>query len=242
MHVILKDAVVKDFASQSKMNTTTLFMEFGVDMIDGLTIRFQDTINVFFTSKYLFDSFLKSEKYMVSLDFKDNAINSFENLSTQDLSNIFTGIYHDDAAVHNFSSIKINTHDGIIAYGLLGLSTNGDTPFLPNELYVLVLKDKYIYTMQVVNKDYNKPFINVIPECIYVNDDLYTDSIDQNILNKSQILTGELSNNEIKKVYFEDYKKYCECYKNNLHKHKQFKEIEKKLTTMVDYVLKEIAN
>lgn len=240
LHVLLSDALVDDFSKRGKINTSTLCREFGIDKMDGLVTKIQDTMTLFYTTKYLFDSYFKSDKYFNSI-CENCKIDSFENLSSKDLTNILTYAFQDDSRVFDFSSLKIKTSDGINAYGLLGLSSNGDWPLLPSEMYVLVTKGKYIYVAQITKKLIDKSFINVIPECIYIHDSLYSDLDDQKKLNNYRALADSSHHKRINKLYYDDFESYCECYKNNFPTHAEFKIIEKQFEKMVTFILNEMA-
>ena len=199
MKLILKDA---RFAGGVN-NLTTLYEGYEESsMLDGLN-NWQDSIQIFWTTKNLFFQF-----------FQNEPISLLDRLTKKDLETIFLRGFFSDAAVMNLTTIKLASSKNVQSYGILAYNAQDYGPFIPDQIYVLVADEKYVYMSR---KEIDIKMDTII-ECKNVWDSL------------------------IKKPYNEDlsdeaWDKYCGCYEEKFKKLNQYDLLKKEMQNIVDYVL-----
>jgi hypothetical protein len=218
---ILKDCRINNIAIDGEINLETLLAGLGFRMLDGLNVT-KDSIRIFCTSKSLFFDYFKKEK-----------ISQPDNLTTEDLENIFNSVFYSDARITNFSSGKIPAKNNIQVYGMVGMVAQDIGLFLPEFVYVFIADDNFIY---MAEKHLNKP-VKQIPKCKSIWDSINLESQKAlQIYDDSQLQDTASFN---KHVYLDElaFDKYCGCFQRELKKEIQYKEIQKQIEKIVQYII-----
>ncbi len=198
MHTIMKDSKV----ATGKNNVSTLYEDMDFGSLDGLIMR-HDSLIVFGTTKNLFFYY-----------FMNNKINQLDQLTTKDLEKIFTSAFYSDEAIVSLATVKMPSTNNIQAYGIAGVTTNGEAFGPPEKIAVLVADDKYVYL--VVKNTETKLEEN--KECRKVWDSLV------------------LKPNDSDDVLDEVEDKYCSCYQEKLKSDSRFENIRKEMEDIVNYI------
>lgn len=216
---ILKNSRIDSISKFGKINLETLTPELGSGMLDGLKLNNNSKIT-FVTSKALFFDYFKSEK-----------INSINDLTSKQLSVIFSTLIS-DARVTVFYSEKLPSNKKQIIYGSVAAAAQDIGSFPPDNVFVLVASEDFIYIYQ---KYLDKP-INVISKCQNVYDSIYNISQkhfnkykDSNLEDKSTINSAH----EIEGIAWD---KYCECYQENFKNNKQYNAVKKRIEKLIENV------
>ena len=128
-------------------------------MLDGLALN-KDSLKIFITSKSLFYDYFKSLQ-----------IKSIHNLTSKQLSDIFSALISDARATVYYSQ-EISSNKNSKVYGSIGTIAQDIGRFPPDNIFVLIANEDYIYLIQ---KYIDKP-INEISECQAIYDSIYINS------------------------------------------------------------------
>jgi hypothetical protein len=189
---IMKDS---KFSTRGRINLLTLlpYVDFG--LLDGLAFEV-DSLKIVYTTKKIFYS-----------DFRDSNISQLENLSPNNLAEIFSTTFITDASCYNFSSFRLNPHNGYSGYGMIGAGTNGFGPIPADYLYVILSKGNYIY---LVSKRISK--FKELPIC-------------KSLWDKIGNSDGAMD-------------EYAACYQDQLKYDSQFKDFQRQIEKMANYLEK----
>jgi len=217
---ILKDAGIDSIIKYGKINLETLTPELGFGMLDGLVLNKNSSLQIFVTSKTLFFNYFKSQQ-----------INSIQNLTSKQLSDIFSSLIS-DAFATVFYSEKIPSNKNSEVYGSIGTIGQDIGRFPPDNIFVLVANEDYIY---IIQKYLDKP-INEMRECQAIYDSIYINSQKYFDVYIASNLTDKTAFN--KKVELEEtaWNKYCECYQKNFKSDEQYDNVLKQIEKIVQYV------
>jgi hypothetical protein len=216
---ILKNSRIDSISKFGKINLETLTPEMGSGMLDGLKLN-NKSKNIFVTSKSLFLDYFKSQQ-----------IHSTDNLTSKQLSDIFSALIF-DARATVFYSEKLSSNNRKIIYGGIATIAQDIGSFPPDNVYVLVANDDFIY---IIQKYSDKP-INIISKCQTIYDSIY---------NKSEQYFDEYKASNLKDKSAIDKKfeieeiawdKYCECYQENFKNDKQYNTVQKQMEKLAKYV------
>jgi hypothetical protein len=189
-------------STQGKINLVTLLPYADFGLLDGLSFR-RDSLTIVYTTKTLFYEF-----------FKDQGITEIQDLSPNNLADIFTAAFITDAHCYNFSYFRLDEQSGYRGYGMIGAGTNGFGPIPADYLYALVSKDKYIY---LASKKISK--FKELPKCRALWDSF------------------DLGNQSIASID-STLEKYATCYQEQLKYDGQFKIFQKQIEEMANYLEK----
>ncbi|WP_298147513.1 hypothetical protein [Flavobacterium sp.] len=216
---ILKDSPVKSVVKFGKINLETLIPELGFGNLDGLFFNTKSS-RVFVTSKGLFFDYFKSQK-----------ITSVHNLSQAQLSTIFTSLISDASATVYYSESSSSDKSSQI-YACLGLLGQDIGRFPPDNIFVFVVTEDYIY---IVQKNPDKP-INEISECMSVYDSMYAISQEQYEQYLASDLTDKKASNKSIELEEAAWRDYCECYQKNFKVTQQYENFKKEVAKIVKYI------
>lgn len=218
---ILQNSSIDSISKFGKINLETLTPEQGSGMLDGLKLNNNSKIT-FVTSKALFLDYFKSQD-----------INSIDNLTSKQLSNIFSALIS-DARATVFYSEKFSSNKEQIIYGSIGTISQDIGSIPPDNIFVLVASEEYIY---LIEKQTDKP-LNILNRC---------QNIYESINNESQKYFEEYKASKLedksainKKFEIEElaWDKYCECYQENFKNDKQYSAIKKHIENLIKYIKK----
>lgn len=193
------------FPSRGKINLETLLDgDIGMGMLDAL--KFGDNaLTVAHTTRPLFLEYLNKEKMTLPL----------ENLDSETLRRIFQCTFSSDAAISNLSDLKLISENGIQAYGMLGLESQGDGFFFANNVFVMVVKGNYVY---LVRKELAQEY-NIRNKCVsWYREEIKSDTL--------YTMVDRIWN------------QYCACCRQELKKDKKFADIQALMTKLAN----ELAN
>ncbi len=139
------------FKSIGHNNLETLLGFLGFGMMDGMSFRKDSSLQVFYTSKNLFQAYVGNKEPEIR----------FAKMPPDTAAKIFMNAFHADAFVSNFSSVDLGIERGAQAFGLVGSVSQIEGPFTPQFVYVAVVKDRYVYLAELA---LSKP-IEEIPKC-----------------------------------------------------------------------------
>jgi hypothetical protein len=217
---ILKDADIDSIGKYGKINLETLTPELGFGRLDGLVLNKYSSPQIFVTSKTLFFDYFKSQH-----------INSIQNLTSKQLSDIFSSLISEAGATVLYSE-KMYSNKNSEVYGSIGTIDQGIGTFLPDNIFVLVVKGNYVY---IIQKYLDKP-INEMSKCQAIYDSMYINTQKYYDRYIASNLTDETAFN--KKVELEEtaWNKYCECYQENFKSDEQYDSVLKQIENIVQYV------
>ncbi len=221
LRIILKDCHINKISKDGKINLESLIEEVGFGMLDGFTVT-KDSMRIFCTSKHLFFDYFKKDK-----------IYSVENVTVENIAEIFNSAYESDAHITNFSSYKIPAKIHIEAYGMVGGVGQDIGLFLPEYVYVFIADNNFIY---MAEKQLKQP-VKQIPKCKSIWEGIFSESQKADSVYRISNLNDTASLN--KSIYLEDlaFDKYCSCFQSELKNEKQFEEIQKQIEQMVQYIM-----
>ncbi|HTA27783.1 MAG TPA: hypothetical protein VK809_08340 [Bacteroidia bacterium] len=221
LHGILNGCRLNSIAKEGKINLETLFREMGFGMLDGL-VATKDSMRIFCTSRNLFFDYFKKEK-----------IPPLDNLTTENLEDLFNSAYSIDAHITNFSSSKISANNNFQAYSMVGGFGQDVGPFLPDYIFVFLADNHFIY---MAEKPLKEP-VEQIPECKAIWDSINLES--QKAIEKydASQLKDTASFNQYEYLDELAFDEYCGCFQRELKKEIQFEAIQKELETMVKYIM-----
>ncbi|MBP6411446.1 MAG: hypothetical protein KA313_10130 [Pseudarcicella sp.] len=217
---ILKNSRINSISKFGKINLETLTPEdLGGGMLDGLNMS-NKSQNIFVTSKALFLDYFKSQE-----------INSLDNLTSSQLSNIFSALIS-DARTTVFYSEKIASNNNKIVYSSIGITAQDIGCFPPNFTCVLIESEGFIYIIQ----KYNDNSIKTLSKCQTIHDSIYSQSqkyFDE--YNASNLKDETLID---KKIKIEEiaWDKYCKCYQENFKNDKQYNTTKKEIDKMIKFI------
>ena len=217
---VMKDSPIHN--TTAKINLETLFEGIGFGMLDGLTFH-NDSLRIFYTTKNLFMQY-----------FHDRRLNKIDLLTPEELENIFQSTFYSDAALTNFTFLKISQAIDVQAYGMVGTVAQDIGPLLPQYILVFISKGNFIY---MIEKDI-KNQISEIPACKSVWESNYLKSennfkeYQQSNLKDTLAIKRDFNAEELA------WDQYCECYRKKLSTTAQFIIIKKQMDTMVHYIFK----
>lgn len=216
---ILIDSRIDSISKFGKINLETLTPEMGSGMLDGLKMN-KKSKNIFVTSKALFLDYFKSQQ-----------IHSTDNLTSKQLSDIFSALIS-DARATVFYSEKLASNNGQIIYGSIGTIAQDIGSFPPDNVYVLVANHDFIYIIQ----KYSEKPINIISKCQTIYDSIYNKS--EKYFDEYQASNLEDKSAIDKKFEVEEiaWDKYCECYQENFKNDKQYNTVQKQMEKLAKYV------
>ncbi len=213
---ILKDSRVDSISKFGKINLETLTPELGSGMLDGLKLN-SNSKNIFVTSKALFFNYFKSEK-----------INSFDDLTPTQLSNVLSALIS-DARVTVFYSEKLSSNKEQIIYGGIGVTAQDIGSFPPDNIFILVASGNFIYITQ---KYLDKP-INVISKCQNLYDSIYNKSQKQFDKYRASNLEDDSALDKAHGIENIAWDKYCECYQKTFKNDKQYDAVKKQIEGLI---------
>jgi hypothetical protein len=219
---ILKNSIVKG----GKINLETLVGELGFGNLDGLVLNknnvVRDSTQVFVTTKTLFLEY-----------FKKAQINSIDNLSKEQLDDIFTSAFGGgEAHATTFSIVEKTLKKDSQTYGCIGsFGQESGEAAAPDCIFVLASKGIFIY----IFLEYLDTSIIELRECKSTSDSLYSQSHKyEKLYDESNPKDKSLIN---KAVDFQEvaWKQYCECYQNNLKDEAVFDKIRNQVIKVMQY-------
>jgi hypothetical protein len=137
------------FESIGHNNLETLLGFLGFGMMDGMSFRKDSALQIFYTSKALFEAYVGDKEIHL------------KKLSPAALAKIFMNAFQSDAFVSNFSLVDLGDMDGAQAIGMVGTWSQDIGPFTPQFIFVLVVKGKFVYMAEL---ELSRP-IEEIPKC-----------------------------------------------------------------------------
>ncbi len=216
---MLKNSRIDSIAKFGKINLETLTPELGFGMLDGLALN-NNSLKTFVTTKGLFLDYFKSQQ-----------INSTDKLTSKQLNDIFSALFS-DARATVFYSENISSYNQSQVYGGIGTIAQDIGRFPPDNIFVLVENEGFIY---IIQKYLDKP-INEINKCqatydsIHIKSQKYFDDYTaSNLTDKTAIK---------KKFELEEtaWDKYCECYQESFRTDEQYNSLQKQIEEIVQYV------
>lgn len=226
---LLKEILKNSIAEKGIINLETLVDELGFGNLDGLVLNKnnveRDVAQAFVTTKTLFFDY-----------FKNSQINSIDNLSKEQLDNIFTSAFGGgEAHATTFSIVKKSFIKDCQSYGCIGsFGQESGEAAAPDCILVLVSKGNFIYIIL----EYLDISIKELRECKSMSDSLYSQSKKyEKLYNESKPKDKLLIN---KSVYFleSSYKQYYECYQKNLKDKVVFEKIRNQVINVMKYAEK----
>ncbi len=201
---IVVNSKIENLTTNGTINLQTFLPEVGYNMLDGLATKNGDASVVCIT-EYIFSDF-----------FKIKNSNTFQNLTTSDLSNFFQSTFAANHVITGITSFKIDTDENIHAYGMVSIDGQDIGPFSPNELYAIVFRDNlvYLFNKTIVDK------VNQLEKCHAIWGEFFESSEDKSWSSEEKV-----------------WKNYCECYQKNFKKTTQFTTLKEKITTMLHPIL-----
>ncbi|MFM8911679.1 MAG: hypothetical protein ACKOE6_02020 [Flammeovirgaceae bacterium] len=187
---------VSRFDGTGHNNLETLLGFLGFGMLDGLTFKLDSTYRVVYTTKSLFSSYFKG-------------LNG--DLPPDSLAEVFTKAFHTDAFASSFLTTELKTKSSEEAYGMLAGVSQIEGPFVPDYIYIMVLKDEVVY---LAERQMN-PSLTGFVSCTKVWNEVYSES------------KGESG------IAFREYR---ECYRNELSKSQQFHSLEKQMLEIANFL------
>jgi hypothetical protein len=216
---IMKNSRIDSVAKFGKINLETLTPELGFGLLDCLVLNNNST-KIFVTTKGLFLDYFKSQQ-----------INSIDNLTSKQLSNIFSALLS-DARSTVFYSEQYSSNKYSKVYGSIGTIAQDIGRFPPNNIFVLIADEDYIY---IIQKLFDKP-INEISECQAIYDSIYNNSQIQFDKYKASDLTDKKALDNSLELQETAWNKYCECYQENFRTYEEFDTVQKQMEKIVQYV------
>ena len=199
MREIMKDSRVSD----GQNNLLVLYNDMGFDILDGL-YGIHDSMGLFGITKNLFFYY-----------FMDNKINQLDQLTLTDFDKILNSAFASDAHITPLTTIRLPSENNVQAYGIVTYEAQDIGPFSPDEIYVFVANDKYVY---IASRKLDVK-LDEVKACRHIWDSLIAKpGADDNM---------------------EDYAqdKYCECCQQGYQNEPQFDNIKKEMETMVQHIL-----
>jgi len=220
LHGILNDCRLNSITKEGKINLETLFGEMGFGMLDGL-VATKDSMRIFCTSRNLFFDY-----------FKKGKIPPLDNLTTENLENLFNSAFSTDAHITNFYSSKIPAQNNIQVYGMVGMYAQDIGLFLPDHAFIFLADDNFIY---MADKPLKQP-VKQIPECKSIWDSINSESQKALQIYDDSQLKDTASFNKYEHLDGLAYAEYCSCFQRELKKDSQFEEIQKEIDKIVQYI------
>jgi hypothetical protein len=208
---ILKDS---RYTGHGKINLETLIPSMGFGMMDGLWFE-KDSMRIFYTSKNLF--------------FKNFNVSE---LTPEVFAIVYQNAFFDNAGVESYFTTKISSSKNIEAYGTVGLVTQMDGNFPPNNLFVFVSTDKFVYL--IVKEVSGK--IKDLPHCKAIGDSINAEAKKYGQHYRASNLRDTAALNKQFKLEKVAFNKYLMCYQKELPSDPQFAAIQKQLESMVKYL------
>ena len=216
---ILKNSRIDSVVKFGKINLETFIPELGFGNLDGLVLN-NNSSRIFVTSKVLFFDYFKSQK-----------INSIHNLSSKQLSDIFSSIIS-DARSTVFYSESFSSNNNSQVYGCIGTIAQDIGRFPPDNVFVLLTNGDYIYIIQ----KYLDKQINEISKCQAVYDSIYINSQKHFDEYRASTLTDKKAIEKKFELEETAWNKYCECYQENFRTDNQFDRVRKEIEMIVKYI------
>lgn len=229
LEILLKEILKNSIAEKGKINLETLVEELGFGNLDGLVLNknnvVRDSAQVLVSTRTLFLDY-----------FKNTQLNSSDNLSKEQLDNIFTSAFGGgEAHATTFSIVEKSFTKDSQTYGCIGsFGQDSGEGAAPDCILVLVSKGNFIYIIL----EYLDISIKELRECKSLSDSLYSQShkyeklyIESNPKDKSLIN---------KSVFFLEsaYNQYYECYQKNLKDKVVFEKIKNQVINVMKYAEK----
>jgi len=229
--LIVLEKLLKEILSNSKakdgiINLETLVGELGFGSLDGLVLNknnvVRDSAQVFVTTKTLFLDY-----------FKAGLINSIDDLSKEQLDEIFTSAFgRGEAHATTFSIVEKSVTKDSQTYGCIAsFGQESGEASTPDNFLVLASKGNYIYLIL----EYLDISIKEFRDCKSISDSLYSQSRKyEKLYNESNPKDKLLIN---KSVYFleSSYKQYYDCYMKNLNDKVVLEKIKNKIINILQY-------
>lgn len=217
---ILKGSYIIDITKQGEINLETLFEGLGFGMLDGLTIK-KDSLKIFCTTEELLNNY-----FIESQSFK------LDNLTAENTEYILNSIFYSGARISNFNFYRFPTNSNFQAYGMLGTVAQDIGPILPNNLYIILISDNFVYSIE---KELNKP-IDEIAECKNFWDSI---NLEANRHLKIYLSSEPQDEKELDKfMHLQDsaWNRYCQCYQIEINETEQFQSIQKETERIIQYI------
>lgn len=212
------------FANKGEINLETLLGYLGFGMLDGLSFKKDSSTRIFYTTKNLFLSYVKvNEKG-----------NPFDGLSPDVFANIFNNTFQSDVHVENYSFVKLQSPDNVLAYGMVAGLSQMIGPFPPQHIYVFVSFDKFVYMAEIGLKE---P-IKEIPKCKSVWDSIHTVAEKNLEAYRASDLNDTTSFNKGIEVDEVAYRKYCDCFNRELKNGGLIVPIQNQMELIATYLLR----
>ena len=216
---LVKNSRIDSVSKFGKINLETLTPELGFGLLDGLALN-NNSSKIFVTTKGLFLDY-----------FKSHQINSLDNLNSKQLSDIFSALFS-DARTTVFYSEQYSSEKYSKVYGCIGTIAQDIGRFLPDNIFVLIADEDYIY---IIQKHLEKQ-LNEIIECQAIYDSIYNISQIQFDEYKASNLTDKKALDKSFELQETAWNKYCECYQDNFRTYGEFDWVQKQIEKIVQYV------
>lgn len=216
---ILKNSRIDSVAKFGKINLETLTPELGFGLLDGLALN-NNSSKLFVTTKGLFLEYFKSQQ-----------INSIDNLTSKQLSDIFSSLFS-DARTTVFYSEEYSSNKYSKVYGSIGTIAQDIGRFPPDNIFVLIADEDYIY---IIQQHLDKP-INEISKCQAIYDSIYNKSQIQFDQYKASNLTNKKALDKSFELEETAWNKYCECYQENFRTCDEFEWVQKQIEKIMQFV------
>lgn len=216
---LMKNSRIDSVAKFGKINLETLTPELGFGLLDGLALN-NNSSKIFVTTKVLFLDYFKSQQFK-----------TIDNLTSKELSDIFSALFS-DARTTVFYSEQYSSNKYSKVYGSVGTIAQDIGRFPPDNIFVLIADEDYIY---IIQKHLDKSIIE-ISECQAIYDSIYKNSQIQFEKYKASDLTDKKALDKSFELQETAWNKYCECYQENFRTCEEFDWVQKQIENIVQYV------
>jgi len=212
-----------NFSDKGEINIGSLYASgIELEMNDGLSFRKDSMTRIFYTTKNLFFNHLKTKEKEIPRD----------EWKPDFLANIFNRAFQDDAHIDNFTFVKLPSSKNIQIYGMVARVSQGDYSSPPQNIYVFVSRDNFVYMAEIELKEPIKQIL----KCKAVWDSVHTIS-EKNLeaYRASNLKDTTLFNKgiELDKVAFN---KYCDCYSREIKNEGLIVAVLKQMESIATYL------